>query len=248
MSTKTTALDFCKSRKHPVLRFASIGHPSGIDLALLDETEVGFEWHDLSGLVRPRWRNRTRSATVYGSMEWVLDKNANHVCEVGLLRLVAYQSPTTREPCYRIAAKREGSWDALVWGSSRSLSAAKEDAQTVAREVVLRGLLADDGSTDAMLTRLALFAPVTGAELELLVRRTREWAAATCREVAENEIVRVADAVASMAEKTITSEVRREVARARLDIVSTRYNWRWWAELAAHVGFIAAAVAWLVMS
>ena len=181
-------------------------------------------------------------------MEWVLDKNANHVCEVGLLRLVAYQSPTTREPCYRIAAKREGSWDALVWGSSRSLSAAKEDAQTVAREVVLRGLLADDGSTDAMLTRLALFAPVTGAELELLIRRTREWAAATCREVAENEIVRVADAVASMAEKTITSEVRREVARARLDIVSTRYNWRWWAELAAHVGFIAAAVAWLVMS
>lgn len=52
MSTKTTALDFFKSRKHPVLRFASIGHPSGIDLALLDETEVGFEWHDLSGLVR----------------------------------------------------------------------------------------------------------------------------------------------------------------------------------------------------
>ena len=53
MSTETmTALDFYKTHDYPVLRFASTGLPAGVDLALLDETEVGFEWHDLVGTVR----------------------------------------------------------------------------------------------------------------------------------------------------------------------------------------------------
>lgn len=174
-------------------------------------------------------------------LQWVDDSKGNQVCDVGLLRLAAYASPTTGEACYRIVVKRGDDWDQLVWGSSRSRAASMQDAETVAREVVLRGLLSDDGSADAMLTRLALFAPVTGAELELLIRRTREWAEATCREVAEAEIEKAVNLVIHATAKSIAPAVKREVKAA------LRSQWRWWPELAVFcVGMVATAIAWMV--
>lgn len=155
------------------------------------------------------------------------------MCDVGKIVLASYASKTTGEPCFRVMARRGDEWEQIAWGSGRSLDAAKHAAEESAREAVLRGLLADDGSTDAMLTRLALFSPVTGAELDLLIRRTREWAEKTCREVAELEIARVA----AMTTDRIASDTDAELRRLRrTDSIIT------WVGLAA-----ALAAVWIVL-
>lgn len=142
-------------------------------------------------------------------MQWGRDAQGNSVCDAGKIVLASYSSKTTGEPCFRVMARRGDEWEQVAWGSSRSSADAMKAAEDVAREAVLRGLLVDDGSTDAMLTRLALFSPVTGAELDLLIRRTREWAEKTCRDVAESEIARVTSASLNRIAADMDAEAKR---------------------------------------